>query len=85
MRYCEYHRLVCTELARVGNLVVGCLRKRQMNQPSSPQYLPPVNSQLEYQAELLSDITRTKPKAPAMVAKPRPWLGTDFTHIIVAR
>jgi len=57
-----------------------------MNQPALPNYLPAVNRQLEYQAGLLAGAGRTSPKVPtAQSVKNRLWLGTDFTHIIVAR
>jgi hypothetical protein len=56
-----------------------------MNQPTVPAYLPAVNYQLEYQAGLPSATARTGAIASETVTKKRPWLGTDFTHIIVAR
>jgi hypothetical protein len=60
--------------------------KDKMNTKQTvPTYLPAVNRQLEYQAGLLTN----NPLATATVVAPttpnRLWLGTDFTHIIVAR
>lgn len=55
-----------------------------MTKPTIPTYLPAVNRQLEYQAGLLP--TAERPVASAVtVTQSRPWLGADFTHIIVAR
>jgi hypothetical protein len=56
-----------------------------MNQPPIPSYLPAINYQLEYQAGLLSATVRPSANAAETGTKSRPWLGTDFTHIIVAR
>lgn len=53
-------------------------------QPALPNYLPAINRQLEYQAGLLTATTSTA-TIPATSTATRPWLGTDFTHIIVAR
>jgi hypothetical protein len=56
-----------------------------MNQPTLPAYLPAVNRRLEYQAGLLSATARPVADIVAAAAESRPWLGTDFTHIIVTR
>jgi len=54
-------------------------------QQATPNYLPAVNRQLEYQAGLVATTGRSVASGePAMPAS-RQWLGADFTHIIVAR
>jgi hypothetical protein len=56
-----------------------------MNQPPTPTYLPAVNRQLEYQAGLLTSSSQTDAKIAVTPTSTKPWLGTDFTHIIVTR
>ena len=56
-----------------------------MNQPTIPSYLPAVNRQLEHQAGLLPAAVRPVPNLTPPAMQSRPWLGADFTHIIVAR
>nr|GFB40906.1 hypothetical protein [Tanacetum cinerariifolium] len=42
-------------------------------------------AELEYQAGLLSTAARPATDTVVASAQSRPWLGADFTHIIVAR
>lgn len=56
-----------------------------MNQPTTPNYLPAVNYQLEYRAGLLPTTVRPNINAAGTTTQSRPWLGTDFTHVIVSR
>jgi hypothetical protein len=56
-----------------------------MNQLPIPTYLPAVNRQLEYQAGLLTSSSQTDAKIAVGPTSTKPWLGTDFTDIIVTR
>jgi len=57
-------------------------------QQASPQYLPAINSRLEYQAGLLPTglrAARPTSKNAVELASKRPWLGADFTHTVESR
>lgn len=68
-------------VTRISSLRIKKMKKQQ----AVPNYLPALDRQLEHQAGLPSPGTRDAAGNGPITPASRGWLGTDFTHVIVAR